>query len=179
MLANKLIMKKEELLAKIEELFYEKTFKEISLDTIAKHLEIKKASLYYYFSSKETLIEALIDFSFENYKTFIKKISGWDAKNFIKEFIEFPAKNKNVFSIINQNWYCENSDMKKMLKTRQLEIFSIINSYFFEKANFSKEKTFLLLSIMEDISKRKCIYGECPINTNDILKEIYNTFNIV
>jgi AcrR family transcriptional regulator len=68
-------MKKEELLGKIEELFYEKTFKEISLDTIAKHLEIKKASLYYYFSSKETLIEALIDFSFENYKNFIKKIS--------------------------------------------------------------------------------------------------------
>ncbi|MDD5213449.1 MAG: TetR/AcrR family transcriptional regulator [Candidatus Gracilibacteria bacterium] len=172
-------MKKEELLGKIEELFYEKTFKEISLDTIAKHLEIKKASLYYYFSSKETLIEALIDFSFENYKAFIEKISEGNTRNFVKEFIEFPAKNKNVFSIINQNGYCENSDMKKMLKTRQLEIFSIINSYFFENANFSKEKTFLLLSIMEDISKRKCIYGECPINTNDIVAEIYNTFNIV
>lgn len=171
-------MKKDELLGKIEELFYEKTFKEISLDMIAKHLDIKKASLYYYFASKENLIESLIDFSFENYKNFIKKISEWNSKDFVKEFIEFPAKNKNVFSIINQNWYCENSEMKKLLKTRQLEIFTIINIYFAEKYSFSKEKTFLLLSIMEDISKRKCIYWECPINTPDILKEIYNTFKI-
>lgn len=171
-------MEKRELLSKIEPLFYDKTFKEISLDMIAKKLEIKKASLYYYFSSKEDLLYSLISFSFDNYKNFIDEISKKSEKDFITNFIEFPSKNKNMFSIISQTGYCENNEMKISLKTRQLEIFSIIHSFFHKNLGFSKEKTFLLLSLMEDISKRKCIYWECPINTQDLMKEIFNTFNI-
>lgn len=169
-------MNKNELLAKIEPLFYEKTFKEISLDIISKHLEMKKASLYYYFSSKENLIEELVNYSFNNYKNFIVELCNKDWKNWVEEFLNYSKDSKNIFSIINQNWYCENDEMKKLLKTRQLEIFSIINLYFSEKYSFSTEKSFLLLSILEDISKRKCIYWECPINNEKLLDEIYQLF---
>lgn len=90
-------MNKNELLAKIEPLFYEKTFKEISLDIIAKHLEMKKASLYYYFSSKENLIEELVNYSFNNYKNFIVELCNKDWKNWVEEFLNYSKDSKIFF----------------------------------------------------------------------------------
>jgi AcrR family transcriptional regulator len=49
-------MTKQEILEKIEPLFFQKSFKEISMQEIADTLEMKKASLYYHFPSKESLI---------------------------------------------------------------------------------------------------------------------------
>lgn len=171
-------MEKHELLAIIEPMFYDKTFKEISLDMIWKKLDMKKASLYYYFPSKEKLLEELIIFSKEIYKENIINLTKKSPKDFVKEFIAFPKKNKNLFSIINQSWYCDNEQMKEILKSWQKEILSIINLYFKEKLDFSDEKVFILLSIMEDISKKRCIYWECPMDIEKITNEIYLIFNI-
>jgi len=96
-------MEKLELLSIIEPMFYDKTFKEISLDMIAKKLDMKKASLYYYFPSKEILLQELINFSLEIYKNNIIKLTKKSPKDFIKDFIAFPKQNKNLFSIINQS----------------------------------------------------------------------------
>ena len=59
--------------------------------------------------------------------------------------------------------------MREILKSWQTEILSIINLYFKEKLDFSDEKVFILLSIMEDISKKRCIYWECPMDIEKII----------
>jgi AcrR family transcriptional regulator len=68
---------------------------------------MKKASLYYYFSSKDTLILEVLEYSFNIYIGFINEtINIWNKENFkelLKNFLDFPEKNKNIFSIINQN----------------------------------------------------------------------------
>jgi AcrR family transcriptional regulator len=63
--------------------------------------------LYYYFPSKDTLILEVLESSFNIYLEFIHEtIEIWTSENFkelLKRFLDFPEKNKNIFSIINQN----------------------------------------------------------------------------
>lgn len=165
-------MEKNEILKKLEPLFYEKPFKNVSMQEIWNILEIKKASLYYYFSSKEKLIEELLDYSFENYIDYIWKIISKDFEKFIFLFIEYPKKSKNIFSIINQNWYCENDYLKENIWEKQKKVFEIIHTELSKKYKFSKEKTFLLLSMLEDLSRKKCIFWNCPFKIDDLIKEI-------
>jgi TetR/AcrR family transcriptional regulator, transcriptional repressor for nem operon len=100
-------MSKIEIIKKIEDLFFEKSFKEVSMQDIANDLGMKKASLYYYFPSKDILILEVLESSFNIYLEFINKtIEIWTNENFkelLKKFLYFPEKNKNIFSIINQN----------------------------------------------------------------------------
>jgi AcrR family transcriptional regulator len=49
-------MQKKDILSKIQTLFYNKSFTKVSMNEIAHSLQIQKASLYYYFPSKEVLI---------------------------------------------------------------------------------------------------------------------------
>ena len=65
---------KQELLKKIEELFYFKTFKEVSMQDIANELWMKKASLYYYFPSKEDILKEVIEDSFKDFLDFIQDL---------------------------------------------------------------------------------------------------------
>jgi AcrR family transcriptional regulator len=68
---------------------------------------MKKASLYYYFPSKDVLILEVLEYSFNIYLEFIHEtIKIWTSENFkelLKNFLDFPNKEKNIFSIINQN----------------------------------------------------------------------------
>lgn len=108
-------MTRDEIIKKIEELFFAKSFKEVSMQNIADELGMKKASLYYHFPSKEDLITQVLESSFNTYLLFVQKtIKKWNENNFqelLKNFIYFPEKNKNIFSIINQNGYEENDDI--------------------------------------------------------------------
>jgi AcrR family transcriptional regulator len=100
-------MNKQEILQKIEPLFYEKSYKEVSLQDIADIFNIKKASLYYYFPSKQDLFISVLEYSFNEYLLFINNlISRWNENNFqelLNEFLNFPENKKNLFSKINLN----------------------------------------------------------------------------
>jgi len=170
-------MIKDEILKKIEPLFYDKTFKEVSMQEIANHLWIKKASLYYYYKSKEDLQEDLINYSYENYKKFILSIINKDLKIFIERYISYPYKSQNIFSLINQIGYCENEKIKKYISTKQQELIDIIKNDFKNKYWFNEEKIFILLSIIENISKKKCIFWWCPYDLEKIIDEILILFN--
>lgn len=169
-------MDKKKLLKKIEHLFFDHTFKEVSMLDIAEELDIKKASLYYYFPSKEDLQKALIEESFQEYKRFISEILDKDFKEFLWEFVYYPQKSKNLFSVINQSWYCDDDEAKKSLQIKQKEIFDMISSDMSEKYDFSIEKTFLLISLLEDIGRKKCLFGDCPIDIDRVIWEIEDLF---
>lgn len=169
-------MKKEEIFEKIEVLFFDKTFKQVSMQDIALFLWIKKPSLYYYFSSKEVLFDELIDYSFLNYKKNILKLIEKNLDLFIKEFISYPQKTKNLFSLINQTWYCDNDILKEKLKTKNKDLFLIISESFYKKYWFEKEKTFLFLNMLESLAKKDCLFWKCEFEDKDIFKEITKLF---
>ena len=66
-------MKKPELLRTIETLFWENSFSDLSMDQIAAHLGMKKASLYYHFPSKEAMFVAVLEQSYEVYREFVAR----------------------------------------------------------------------------------------------------------
>ena len=169
-------MKNIDLLTKIEFLFYTKTFREVSLDDIAKELWIKKASLYYHFASKKVLQKEVLDFSFDNFKKFIQNLPKDNLENFINDFIRFPRESKNLFSIINQNWYCSDPDFKKDIEKKQKKIFNTLKVFLKDNYWFDEEKSFLFLSLLESINNKKCIFGKCPIKTESLITQIYNIF---
>lgn len=172
-------MTKKEIIKKIEELFYEKSFKEVSMQDIANAINMKKASLYYHFPSKEELILEVLESSFLKYEEFIKDlIIRWNNENFtelLEEFLNFSNKEKNIFSVINQNWYKENDDILTNLKQKQKIIFKSIHDAM-EKKGFSKEKTFLFLTLINNIWKKDDVYDFCELDKKNILKEIENVF---
>jgi len=169
-------MTKKEIIKKIEKLFYNKSFANVSMQDIAVELWMKKASLYYHFLSKDDILKEVIEQSFQEYNNFINKIIILDLWDFIKSFLYYPEKNKNLFSIINQNWYCENTKLKGEVMLKQKQILQNISSNLKQKYNFSVEKSFLLISILEDIWRKKCIFWSCPIDSDMLLKEIQNLF---
>jgi len=178
-------MKKQELLKKIEELFYFKTFKEVSMQDIANELWMKKASLYYYFPSKEDILKEVIEDSFKDFLDFIQDLIDiwWKntenekvLKKLIKDFVIYPESSKNLFSIINQNWYCDNNEIIEIITNKEKIIFDNISLKFKEILWFSNEKTFLFMSVLHDIWRKKCIYWKCNIDIDLIIDELYNIF---
>ncbi len=169
-------MKKELVLQKLEKIFYEKTFSDVSMQDIADYLKIKKASVYYYFPSKERLIKDVLDYSFDNYKTFIKNIPTNNLKNLIYDFIEFPNKSKNLFSIISQKWYCSKQEIRNLIQQKQKEILEIVYTNLINNYKFSKEKSFLFISLLDDLSKKRCIFWDCDINIKKLINEIIKIF---
>lgn len=165
-------MKKIELLEKIEPLFFDKTYKEVSLQEIADLFEIKKSSLYYYFKSKDDLFLNLIDYSFDNYINFLKDIVDKDTEIFIESYIFYPNDSKNFFSVINQNGYCNNDALKWYISKKQKEIFDFLFNSFSKKHWFKEEKVFLFISLLEDIWRKKCIFWECPIDIKKVITQI-------
>ena len=165
-------MKKIELLERIEPLFFDKTYKEVSLQEIANVFDIKKSSLYYYFKSKDDLFLNLLDYSFNNYLKFLDESFDLELIKFIELFIFYPSKSKNFFSVISQNWYCSNINLKKEIQSKQEKIFELINEKLNTKYWFTKEKTFIFMSVLEDIGRKKCLFWECPVEIDNVIKQI-------
>lgn len=173
-------MMRNEIIKKIEELFYAKSFKEVSMQDIANELWMKKPSLYYHFPSKEKLIEEILEYSFKIYFVFIQKIiKKWNSNNFqelLDAFLHFPETQRNIFSIINQNGYEENDTISEIIQEKQKIIFEIIFEAMSLKAWFTREKTFLFLTLIHQIGKKKSSYSRCNIDEKKLWTEIETLF---
>ncbi len=169
-------MTKQEIIKKIEELFYDKSFKEVSMQDIASKIGMKKASLYYHFPSKEELIIEVLDSSFHIYFDFIENIiKKWNKNNFqllLHDFLTFWEVNKNIFFVINQNGYEENDIISSYIKEKQKKIFNTIYTAMNKKVAFSQEKTFLFLTLINQIWREKSTYSTCAIDKTKLLSEI-------
>jgi len=56
------------------------------------------------------------------------------------------------------------------------EIFEIVSKLLREKFSFSEERSFLFLSLLQDISIKKCIFGDCPKDPKKLSQEIISIF---
>lgn len=148
------------------------------MDDIAKKLDMKKASLYYHFSSKEDMFIKVLIHSFEKYKLFsLELLKSTDIKNIISSFISFPVEAKNLFSVVSQKWYCKIWILSDLIATKNNELLNEISVFFFDKYSFSKEKTIIFLWTINDLSKKYCIF-DCKeqLDINKISSEIEKVF---
>jgi len=93
---------RRKILKTASELFSEFGFLGVSMETIAKKLNITKAALYYHFKSKKELYFEVLEKSFQNLIEFInKEVSKADSPEetiirAIKGYIKFGQKEKNL-----------------------------------------------------------------------------------
>lgn len=169
---------KTEILEKIEILFWENSFAEVSMDEIAKTLNFKKASLYYYFPSKEQMFLDIINYSFLRYKSFLEELLKLSSiENILLWIISYPLEQKNLFSVISQKWYCKIWVIRDVVVLKNKELFGILNKYFQEKYEFNQEKVILLQSLLNDLSKKYCIF-DCKeiLDSQKLVSEILKIF---
>lgn len=169
---------KIDILQKIENLFFENAFAELSMDEIAKNLWMKKASLYYHFPSKEKMFIEVLNYSYEKYQEFIEEIfKENDLEKMLKSIIIYPFEEKNLYSIVLQRWYCKIDSIKIFINEKILLTQKIFSKWIWEKYNLNEEKLVIFRSITDDLSKKYCILW-CPsnINFNKIIKEIITLF---
>lgn len=94
---------KTDILEKIETLFWEHAFAEVSMDEIAKTLEMKKASLYYHFPSKEEMFREVLEFSFGKYRAYLETLLGTgDIDTILSGIASYPLESRNLFAIVSQ-----------------------------------------------------------------------------
>ena len=65
---------REEILTSAQQCFAKFGFKKTTLDDIGKMHNLNKASLYYYFKSKEELFEAVLEQELEDYLSNLEEI---------------------------------------------------------------------------------------------------------
>jgi hypothetical protein len=161
---------------KIEKLYFNKSFSDVTTQDIADLFWINKASLYYYFESKVVLFKELLEYSFENFKNNLNKILKKDIDNFIKSYLNYASESQNLFAVISQNWACKRECFIDNIIFKQKEIFEIFYNYFSEKYWFSKEKIFILFSLIDSLSQKKCATWWCIVEIDNLLEEIKSLF---
>ena len=155
-------MTNQELLTRIEPLFFENAFSDVSMDDVAKQLNIKKASLYYHFPSKEEMFLELLDVSFEMYQTAFTEILERNTKNpqaLISELVFFPSSSQNLFAIVSQRGYCKIAVLKERIFAHSHHINECFISFLARNYAMSAKRSMLLYVLIDGLSKRLCLSG--------------------
>lgn len=90
-------MTKELILQKSLELFATKGYFNTSMDDISKAVEIKKASLYFHFSGKESIFQAVFNSILEEYTRFLDSLTQSDDRT------DSVKKLTNIFTLYIKN----------------------------------------------------------------------------
>ncbi len=106
-----------------EEVFSSKGYDGARVDEIAEHAGVNKAMLYYYFQSKELLLQALIKKNISESETIIDEsfngiheIDEQSIDRIIDKIIEFIEKKKNILRIITIEALKQATDNLSILK---------------------------------------------------------------
>ena len=176
MLVKIFIMKKNEILDKLEPIFLSSSFKETSISKIADELWIKKASLYYYFPSKNDLFIWILERSNDKYMSFLDNMSWKNLDDFISDFVLYPYDTSNLIAIIDES-YCDIAEIKQYIESYKEKINVKILSLISENFWFKEEKSFLLLLILENLSRKNCFSKWCIVEPKKVIEEIKIMFN--
>lgn len=166
------------ILQKTEELFWNNSFSDISMDEVAKNIWLKKASLYHHFNSKDDMFIQVLSYSYEKYIWYLNEIFELsNIKEIIEKLIKLPYENKNLFAIVLQKWYCHDEKIKKIILSKTEQIDKLFEEKLWKKYNINTVRLILLRWIIDDFGKKNCIIS-CPSSKdlNLILDEIVSIF---
>jgi len=170
-------MQKEIILEHAEKIFFAKRYAEINLDQLAHDLNIKKPTLYYYFKNKQTIFLDVLDYSQKKFfLNFNKVLETKDIKKLVERYLIYPAKEKNLFAIAAQKWYCAESIFGKKIAIWKKKVLLKLERYF-SKYNMKKERVYLLMNLLEKLAMNNCSKSYC-LNywISELAEEIELTF---
>ena len=106
---------KVRILAAAAQVFAEKGFSGARIDEIARKARVNKALIYYYFKSKEAILDEL-------FRTFFRESTD-RLLNFVERggFAENPEENKRLFEAEYARYLETNKDLLKILMTESLK----------------------------------------------------------
>ncbi|MFA6090590.1 MAG: helix-turn-helix domain-containing protein [Candidatus Gracilibacteria bacterium] len=170
-------MKKTELIRTIENLFWENSFSDLSMDMIAQKLGMKKPSLYYHFPSKEAMFLEVLEQSFEIYKVFLEgSLERENVEEMIAEMVLFPLQSKNLFAIASQKGYCQMDDIRKFIEERYRELEKEKLEICQYRFGWNTARTKLFFALIESLSKKACLENCEGERKEEIIGEIRELF---
>jgi AcrR family transcriptional regulator len=95
--------RKKEILDTAQRLFYENGYEQTSVNTIIEEIGISKGTFYYYFKSKEELLDSLVERSAVDVTELIKKITDDDKLNALQKL--------NQIFLVSGRWKVSNWDI--------------------------------------------------------------------
>ena len=114
--------KKEEIIKACEELYKERSFKDITIKGIGEQGKFSRTSIYYYFQTKEEIFLALFK---KEYEKWTKDLEDLYSKNeeltkesFADKLAQTIEKRKNLLKLLSMNMYDmeENSRIEELIK---------------------------------------------------------------
>ena len=193
---------KDRILDAAKQVFAEKGYDGARVDEIAKKAGINKATLYYYFKSKESLLKDVLETLYLKYnkdessKFNICTINGENGtlsgsinESVINNVLESIKENENVFKIILTELLktapseIVNLDAFDKILTRTLNDFNKMGVIIEDDAKFRiKHLFFVIIPILTFIALRDDwseYYKINPEDLNKIFKKIVNDANII
>jgi len=79
--------KRSRLIDAADRLFHEKGFSQTTLANIAEHANVPLGNVYYYFRSKELILQAVVDHRTHQFNAFVSDLQHSSPKERIKSFI--------------------------------------------------------------------------------------------
>ena len=76
------------ILEQVRRLYYRYGIKSVTMDDVAKHLNISKKTLYQYFADKEDLVRNIVELEYNNRKKCFQEIIKRKDLNAIEELFE-------------------------------------------------------------------------------------------
>ena len=145
-------------------LFSEFSYLDVSMNDIAKKLNITKAALYYHFSSKSEIYKEVINQTFNDLilsiKTSLDRITTEEKLHrLIKNYLDFGSKEKNLIKVLILKLPPTDIQIKKYIIQSNKQIINLIQSVIDEtllskklslKIN-SKRLSSFLVSIMNGL----------------------------
>lgn len=170
-------MEIEKILKVSEQIFFAKRYSDVKLDVLAEKLNIKKPTLYYYFKDKKKLFEQTLVYSSKKYiKALNEVLSKRNFDEFLFWYLLYPQKNKNLFGIAFQKWYCIDTNIKSIITLKKHVVYSKIKDFLIE-FKFSQIRIYLLIKLLEKIVIDNCIDWNClKYDTSSLVKEIKECF---
>lgn len=167
---------KTEILRKIEDLFYQKSFSDLSMDEIALVLGMKKASLYYHFPSKEAMFVEILRDSFERHRSSVLRSLELEPDAVVRRLVESASENRNLFSVASQKGYCKIGAVRDEIASLKNSLAEECAERLGSRFGWSRVKSELFLSLCDALAQKRCS-GICfePL-PDEIVKETRTIF---
>ena len=147
--------RKAAILKAARRLFFEKGFKPVTVESIAKKAELSKGSVYLYYNSKEEIYAKILLGDIEKFNNKIENLlnNGGEAADILKKlsaiYIDFFQHDTELFRIL----------VTYMLHTDDMNLSDEVNHHIVKMTNFA-------INIIERIFQYGIERGEFPADIN-------------
>lgn len=126
--------------------FFREGFYKISMDELSSQLHISKKTIYKYFSSKDKLIESLIDYDCDCHTIMETEILN-EETDVIRKIVKMIQFNLNEFSKLDEKWLSDLQIHKPELWDRYMRFKNVKHNRYFKKMLIQGKKEKVLKDV--------------------------------